>query len=402
MDKKVNFIILNINAYAAYGGKDMAGSMRMKNLFTPILERHAATVSNLITLDLLCLEHNDHNRSDMPGVNCLSIGYTSLKKPMSVVSFLRKGIQFIKQHKKEGATNILYNYQYIDIRNIVFLLYAKMKGFTIVFDLVEDLNLLEAKTKKEKMHMATSRIFLKMVPFFADGIFVISDHIMQLTNKITKNKIPTFMLPISVNFDNIDHAAAAETSPGNEDLIKIFYGGSFAKKDGLEFLMEAIDILAERSYRFKLILSGKGEPADMERIFGRIKHPEVVDYRGFLSTQAYFALLNSVDICCMTRNNSAFANAGFPFKLGEFLAAGKIIIASRIGDVEKYVAHKESAYLITPASTIDIVEALTYCFDNLSNLKETMGEKARAVAMANFNSEVSSNYMLEQCLSVSQ
>jgi glycosyltransferase involved in cell wall biosynthesis len=338
----------------------------------------------------------------MPGVDCLSIGYTSLKKPMSVLGFLRKGIRFIRQHKKQGATNIIYNYQYIDIRNVVFLLYAKMNGYKIVFDLVEDLNLLEAKTKKEKIHMATARIFLRMVPFFADGIFVISNHIMQLTTELTRNKIPAFMLPISVNFNNIDHAATTEIKTENDNVIRIFYGGSFAKKDGLEFLLEAIDILAERNYHFKLILSGKGEPADMQRIFGGIKHPEVVDYRGFLSTQAYFALLNSVDICCMTRNNSAFANAGFPFKLGEFLAAGKIIIASRIGEVEKYITHKESAYLITPSSTKDIVEALTYCFDNLSNLKDTMGGKARAIALANFNSEVSSKYMLEQCISVSQ
>ncbi|MEO6358572.1 MAG: glycosyltransferase [Ferruginibacter sp.] len=399
MSKKINFIILNINAYGSYAGKDMAGTMRVKNFFNPLLENKEASVSNLATLDLTCLEHNDFDKSEIKGVDCLSIGYTSILKPLSVIRYLRKGIRFIRQHTKKDVPNIIYNYQYIDIRNFVFLVYAKMKGHKIVFDLVEDLNLLEVKTRKEKMHMITSKIFLKMIPSIADGIFVISNHLLLLTNNLTKGKIPTLLLPVSVNFNNIERFKTPKEQDG---IIRLFYGGTFGNKDGLHYLLEAVDTLSASAYRFKLILSGKGEQADMESIMGNLKHPELVDYKGFLTTEAYFTLLNSVDICCMTRNNSAYANAGFPFKLGEFLAAGKIIIASRIGDVEKFVVHKESAYLVTPSSTDDIVAALTYCFDNLSSLSGTMGLKARQVAEANFDSAVLSKKMMEKCMQISQ
>jgi glycosyltransferase involved in cell wall biosynthesis len=399
MSIKINFIILNINAYGSYAGKDMAGTMRVKNFFNPLLENNEASVSNLATLDLTCLEHNDYDKTEIQGVDCLSIGYTSIFKPLSVIRYLRKGIRFIRQHTKKDVPNIIYNYQYIDIRNFVFLVYAKMKGHKIVFDLVEDLNLLEVKTRKEKMHMVTSKIFLKMIPSIADGIFVISNHLLLLTNNLTKGKIPTLLLPVSVNFNNIERFKTPKEEDG---IIRLFYGGTFGSKDGLHYLLEAVDTLSATGFRFKLILSGKGEQADMESIMGNLKHPELVDYKGFLTTEAYFTLLNSVDICCMTRNNSAYANAGFPFKLGEFLAAGKIIIASRIGDVEKFVVHKESAYLVTPSSTDDIVTALTYCFDNLSVLSGTMGLKARKVAEANFDSAVLSKKMMEKCMQISQ
>lgn len=396
-EKKINFIILNINAYANYSGKDMAGAMRIKNLFNPLLEKKEVSVSNLIILDLLSIEHNGRNISSNPDVDCLSIGYKSLKKPLSVIGFLRHGIRFIKDHRQKNSTNIIYSYQYIDIRNFLLLLYAKLKGFKIVFDLVEDLNHLEIKSFNDRLHMKFSRFFLKLIRPYADGIFVISNHLMKETLEITANKIPVFMLPISVDFKNIK---TVQQTKDADDTIKVFYGGSFAQKDGLEYLLEAVNILEKENYKFKLILSGKGEPNDMERILKKVKNKDLVDYKGFLSTEAYFDLLNNVNICCMTRNNSAFSNAGFPFKLGEFLASGKVIIASRIGDVEKYIVHKESAYLVTPESTADIAEGLRYCFKNLDILSQTMGPKAKQIALKYFNSEVSSKYMLEKCLSI--
>ena len=64
----------------------------------------------------------------------------------------------------------------------------------------------------------------------------------------------------------------------------------------------------------------------------------------------YYSLLNNADIPCMTRVDLAFANAGFPFKLGEYLAAGKPVIASRVSDVDRFLVNGQNAMLVNPGS----------------------------------------------------
>ena len=392
--KKLNFIILSINAYADYNTSDMAGSMRVKNLFNPLLQNEAINISNLILLDLLFLKNSGNNQSSIKNVDCLSIGYTSIINPFSVIGFLKKGMSFIKEHKKDDAQNIIYNYQYPNIRNFLFILYAKLKGFKIVFDLVENKEYEIPKTWNEKFNKKLSMQFLQMMPRYADMIFVISDYLFNKIILRIGKKVPVFVLPISVNFKNI----VLDRRVQQNNPVKIFYGGSFAQKDGLEYLMAALVLLNEKCYQYKMILSGKAMSEDYEKIFPLIKTNSNVEYVGFLSSEAYFKLLQSVDICCMTRNNSAYANAGFPFKLGEFLAAGKIIIATRIGEVEKYLVHKESAYLVTPESSKEIAEGLIYCIDNIEFLSQRMGNKAKSVAKEYFDAEVSSRFLLEKCI----
>ena len=96
-------------------------------------ERDATT-----KLDLLFLKNSGNNQSSIKNVDCLSIEYTSIINPFSDIGFLKKGMSFIKEHKKDDAQNIIYNYQYPNIRNFLLILYAKLKRFKFVFDLIEN------------------------------------------------------------------------------------------------------------------------------------------------------------------------------------------------------------------------------------------------------------------------
>ncbi len=107
---------------------------------------------------------------------------------------------------------------------------------------------------------------------------------------------------------------------------------------------------------------------------------------GFLNTEDYYALLNTCDIFCMTRINSKFANAGFPFKLGEFLASGKGVIATNVGDVSKYLHNEENSLLITPDSVSGIKNALL-TFVNDPEKIHALGKEARKTAEKYFDSD---------------
>lgn len=81
-------------------------------------------------------------------------------------------------------------------------------------------------------------------------------------------------------------------------------------------------------------------------------------------------------VLLITRNNSAFANVGFPFKLGEQLATGNPVITSKVSDVGLYLKNIESAFLINPEDPDESAEMLTFVYDN-PELARTVGQKGR-------------------------
>ena len=85
----------------------------------------------------------------------------------------------------------------------------------------------------------------------------------------------------------------------------------------------------------------------------------------------------------MVRTDSAFANAGFPFKLGEYLATGKPVVASNIKDVGFYLKDRESAILVEPGSVDSIIEALEYLISHPHQAQE-MGLRGKEVAQMHF------------------
>ena len=69
----------------------------------------------------------------------------------------------------------------------------------------------------------------------------------------------------------------------------------------------------------------------------QLKINELVEYKGYVSRTEYLNYLINAEILCMTRNKSEYAKAGFPFKLGEMLASGRPVIASRLPGIEEYL-----------------------------------------------------------------
>jgi glycosyltransferase involved in cell wall biosynthesis len=107
---------------------------------------------------------------------------------------------------------------------------------------------------------------------------------------------------------------------------------------------------------------------------------ERIEYKGFLDHASYHREVNAADILCMPRIDTGYAHAGFPFKLGEFLATGKPVIASAVSDVPAFLEDRKDAILVPPGASEAIVEAVDFLIDHPEKAFE-MGacgkEKAR-------------------------
>lgn len=133
----------------------------------------------------------------------------------------------------------------------------------------------------------------------------------------------------------------------------------------------------------------------MQKLLKLIGKNSMINYLGFLLTLQYYDALKRSDICCPVRINSLFSNVGFPFNVGEFLAAGKAIIATNVGDVPLYLFNGINGLLIPPESTEAISDALAVCLENKNDIRKKPGGEAKKTAYKYFDSAGLSRKLLE-------
>ena len=279
--------------------------------------------------------------------------------------------------------NILFVYGPPTLDNVPTLRYARQLGFKVVFYIVEDDDAALSVSRRAWHHIANAYIrrATRQIASLADGIVVISSTLEAKFRERTQGLVPLHDMPILV-----DMALWPDVPCRFGDTVTLFYAGSFGFKDGIPVLLDAFDRLAARHGNVRLVLTGKGSSEDMNVAKARIassSYKERIAYKGYLDDDAYQAELNAADIPCMTRIDHPYAHAGFPFKLGEYLATGKPVVASRVSDVSQWLRHGESSMLVEPGNATDIVQAVEHLLQNPDEAA-AIGHRGREVARQSF------------------
>lgn len=313
-----------------------------------------------------------------------------------------KTLGVLKEALVKGKTNIIYKYASPGIDDAVPVCLARRMGWKVVYDIVEDDSAAAniSTSFYHKFNNMVTRWLTKNISFLADGLIIISSHLGKKYKDIVKDKLPVILRPISIDLNKFPKRPFLM-----RDQVSLFYAGSFGVKDGVENLILAFEQLAGKYDNIFLVFSGKGSDERMNLILQKIASSKVrkrIDYKGYLTEAEYFELLNNIDVPCMTRIDSLYANAGFPFKLGEFLATGKPVIASRLSDVESYLTDQKNALLVAPGSVDEIVKAVEYLLNNKEKATQ-IGQQGRVCAKTNFDYSIFGEKLLVflQSLSVS-
>lgn len=309
-------------------------------------------------------------------------GITALFK---APGYYLKAMAFLRNNRQKNGRNVLYIYGYPNIYNLPLIIFARMLKFRVIFDIVEDIAFQgSAPDIMARMKNFSARWLFRRLGLFADAVIVISQRLYEKTAAVANGRFEVALLPISVNFEQFNYPPK---EPGQR--VRIFYGGTFAEKDGVENLICAFEKVCDRRDNVVLTLSGKGSKVRMEKILEIIsnsQYRERIEYMGYLEDDEYYALLGECDILCMTRVASKFAQAGFPFKLGEYLATGRAVIASNVGDVGLYLDDRKNAVIVEPGSSESITKALEFLISNPAQAQK-IGQEGRKLAKEKFNAK---------------
>ncbi len=380
MTKKVNLVFMGGFTYP--GG--MAGTKRIQNAINSLKEYpHVAT--------RVIVQRQSAGENILSGVHEGTPYETVRGDLLRARMFVELPILYyrtiatLKRALRPDHKNIIYFYGPLFLDSLVPLVYAQRLGYKIVFDVIEDYALTKdiSGSFYGYVKCGLTSLLSSKIKSLSAGIIVISSHLGKKYRMLTPGAVPVHYIPISVDMDRFP-----EKTIGVKPTVSLFYAGTFGKKDGLPVLLDAFDRLAMKHRNVHLVLTGRGVDREaMKDFFARMEispHKDRIEYKGYLDERAYYLSLNEADIPCMTRVNLTYAHAGFPFKLGEFLATGKPVIASRVSDVDKFLVHGHNAMLVQPGSSADIYEAAAFLIENPESAA-AIGVRGREVAEAFFD-----------------
>lgn len=196
---------------------------------------------------------------------------------------------------------------------------------------------------------------------------------------------------IVVNPNGVDPEVFHPHSGGDEVRRKLNIGsgetlvgfvGTFGPWHGVKVLAEAIKRVPEsKSIRYLLVGTGS-QHAETDRLLAAEGSSGKVIFTGAVGHERVPALLDACDVLVAPHvpleDGSAFF--GSPTKLFEYMAMGKGIVASRLGQIGDILENETTALLVEPGNVAELAWAIEQMHDS-QELRTKLGANAREVVL---------------------
>ena len=222
-----------------------------------------------------------------------------------------------------------------------------------------------------------------------DGMALMTDTLLNYYKQI-KGPLPKLLhLPMTVDFERFENLISTEYSKSLPRPFVSYVGVMNNKKDGVDILIKAFDQVKQLVPDLKLHLFGPYN-YDIPGHLQQIANAELADsvfYHGEVSRDNVPAILSEAALLVMPRPNSKQAQGGFPTKLGEYLATGKPVCATTVGEIPDYLTDNESVFFAQPGSVESFADAMKRALSDPENAK-IVGMNGKQVAQKEFNKDI--------------
>lgn len=229
------------------------------------------------------------------------------------------------------------------------------------------------------------------------GLFVISTSLKNYFTRIgvPEKKITIVNMTVDPNrFENVSKSTSVEK-------YIAYCGTASNNKDGVDRLIKAFAIVAQKHKDVKLYIIGRTPSSDDAsgnlQLVDSLGIKDRVVFTGVVLAEQMPQLLTNAIILALARPNNLQAQNGFPTKLGEYLLTRNPVVVTKVGDIPLFLKDGDNALLVDPDNIEAFAEKLCWVLEHPDEAK-MIGEKGRDVAIASFNSTIETNKILNVIL----
>ena len=254
---------------------------------------------------------------------------------------------------------------------------------------------LEINDSPHRAYNSIKNPFKKAVVHLIDKISLnLSDHIFPVTKKIAENihnleKIPwkkLTILPSGTNtclFQPLDRHQCCMKLGFDELSTYVGFIGTFLRHQGVDTLIEAAPAIIQKYPKVRFLILGDGpmsvewrEKIDIKDLSAYFLFPGNVPYE---EVPHYCGVMN---ICVAPFKKEAVERS--PVKIFDYLACGKTVVATDVGETSRFFADSGAVVIVSPEDPAALAYGINRLLEN-ENLCRDMGKKGRAFVASGYS-----------------
>ena len=219
-----------------------------------------------------------------------------------------------------------------------------------------------------------------------DCILVMTKRLEHYYKSLSKSHTNFLHLPMTVDLSRFQHISIAN----KYRKPYIAFTGTYSNaKDGVDILIKAFAKIASKYPNYNLLLAGfyHYDVSKQKELIAQLGLNDKISYLGTLDKEQIPELVCNASLLVLPRPDSHQAQGGFPTKLGEYLATGKNVCVTKVGEIPDYLEDNFSAFMATPGDVDSFADAMDRALSDSEKAKQ-VGRSGRKVAENNFNIDV--------------
>lgn len=312
------------------------------------------------------------------------------------IKFNSKNSGFVYKYIRSHVEGSLIEKIYVAIRSIIqvsFLSSSDLVHFHVASDASfyrKSLLMLIVKLKRKPtiMHIHGSdfdqfyfksniiaKIFVKYIFSTTDKVIVLSEY----WNTFFKQSIPSASVQVIYNGVNVDTFLPNDTKIHHPNHF--LFLGRLGKRKGIYDLIAALDIIVNtrKIKSIKIYIAGDGEIDEVSELINELGLQQHAILLGWLDDSKKLDHVKQVSTVVLPSYSE-----GLPMALIEAMAAGKVIISTRVGGIPELVEEGKNGFLVEPGDIEGLVEKIVYILQN-KHLADTIAHNNISKVMSKYN-----------------
>jgi glycosyltransferase involved in cell wall biosynthesis len=217
----------------------------------------------------------------------------------------------------------------------------------------------------------------------SDGVVVISQ---SLVNQLAKSTDARRLMLMPVIMDSRDFLPRRPLQTERKNTL--FYAGRLNDaKDGVGTLLEAFRLVHEVRPLTRLVLVGEPRTAVVDEYRERARALGILDsteFKGVVERRAMLDEMRAASVLVTARPDTPQNRANMPTKLLEYLAAGRPVVATAVGNACDLVEHSETGLLVDSSDAEAIATAVLWVFEHEDEAR-SMAEAGSDFVLSRFD-----------------